>query len=231
MIARRTALLGMGAGVIGWSAAARAGIEPGLSQSGWSELTFKDKEPNSFTAAEGGVRVESNKTVSLIYQPVQANINATPVLTWRWRVDAAPPPTDLTKKGGDDRAIALYVAFVYEPERAGFIEKAKRAAASITSDRPLPGRVLIYTWGGNGSANGWFDNPYLSSFSKMKVLRGPEAPLQTWIDERVDLVADHQEAFGYPPSQPTELSVSCDSDDTKVRVVSYIADINFQPRA
>jgi hypothetical protein len=222
------------AGIV--SAATRpawAEIGPGLDKEGWKELTFKNKSPNSFSAVEGGagVQVESRGTVSVLYRPLEADLTATPVLAWRWRVDSAPPPTDLTKKGGEDRALALYVAFAYDPTRAGAMEKFKRAAASVTGERPLPGRLLIYTWGGDGRSRGWFDNPYLKGFSKMKVLRGPDAPLGTWVNEQVDLVADHQEAFGYPPSRPTELSLSCDSDDTKAAAAGAIADLAFQPRS
>lgn len=233
-LGRRVVLLGSAAaGIVGAMVGpSSATVGPELEKEGWKELTFKNKNPNTYRAIEGsaGVEVKSQGTVSVLYRPLEADLTATPVLAWRWRVDAAPPPTDLTQKGGEDRALALYVAFAYDPARAGPIEKLKRAAASVTSDRPLPGRLLIYTWGGNGKARGWFDNPYLTRFSKMKVLREPEAPLGTWLEERVDLVADHQEAFGSPPTHPTELSLSCDSDDTKVPVAGAVADIAFRPR-
>jgi hypothetical protein len=233
-VPRRTVVLlgAAGAAAVVLGRPALAGLGPELAKEGWQELTFKNKQPNSFTALEGGtgVRVESRGAVSLIYRPLQADLAATPVLAWRWRVDQAPPPTDLTRKGGEDRALAIYVAFEYDPARAGFVEKAKRAAAAIASDRPLPGRVLIYTWGGNGATRGWFDSPYIREYNKMKVLRGPEAPLGQWVEERVDLVADHQEAFGYPPTRPTELSLSCDSDDTKAPVAGAVADVAFRAR-
>ncbi len=138
----------------------------------------------------------------------------------------------MSTRPGSGRSLAIEAAarfaFSTNPARAGVGERLKRAAAAVTSDRPLPGRLLIYTWGGNGQAKGWFDNPYLKGFSKMKILRGPEAPLGQWIEERVDLVADHQEAFGYPPTRPTELSLSCDSDDTKVPVAGAVADVAFR---
>lgn len=237
-VGRRVVLLGSAAaGIVGAATRpTRAGIGPGLEGEGWKELTFENKDPNSFSAVEGGagVRVEGRGTVSVLYRPLEADLAATPVLAWRWRVDAAPPPTDLARKGGEDRALALYVAFAHDPARAGPVERlrraAARAAASATGGRPLPGRLLVYTWGGDGKARGWFDNPYLEGFSKMRVLRGPDAPLGTWLEERVDLVADHREAFGHPPTRPTELSLSCDSDDTGVPVAGAVADVAFRPR-
>lgn len=227
---RRGVILLGGAAALAANLPARAGLDDALGRAGWRELTFKNKQPSRFTA-EGpdGVRVETDRTVSLVYRPASADLAATPVLTWRWRVDSAPPPTDLTRKGGDDRPLALYVSFAYDPARAGVGEKLKRAAASITSDRPLPGRLLVYMWGGDGRAKGWFDSPYLKTYSKMRVLRGPDAPLGQWVEERVDLVADHQAAFGQPPTAPTELSVSADTDDTQGRSAGLIAGLRFVP--
>jgi len=230
MTRRREVILVGGAAAVAASVPARAGLDDALGRAGWRELTFKNKQPNRF-AVEGadGVRVETNGTVSLIYRPASADLASTPILAWRWRVDAAPPPTDLTRKGGDDRPLAVYVSFAYDPARAGVGERLKRAAASITSDRPLPGRLLVYTWGGDGRAQGWFDSPYIKQFSKMQALRGPDAPLGQWVEERVDLLADHQAAFGQPPTAPTEISVSADSDDTKSRSVGLVADLRFAP--
>ncbi len=230
MTQRREVILVGGAAAVAASVPARAGLDDALGWAGWRELTFKNKQPNRF-AAEGadGVRVETNGTVSLIYRPASADLASTPILAGRWRVDAAPPPTDLTRKGGDDRPLAVYVSFAYDPARAGVGERLKRAAASITSDRPLPGRLLVYTWGGDGRAQGWFDSPYIKQFSKMRALRGPDAPLGQWVEERVDLRADHQAAFGQPPTAPTEISVSADSDDTKSRSVGLVADLRFAP--
>lgn len=228
---RRRLLLVAAMGIIGAAGRkAAAEVEPRLEARGWRELTFDDQRPNRFTLEEpDGVRVESRGTVSVLYRPARVDLDATPVLAWRWRVDAAPPPTDVTRKGGDDRALAVYVAFAFDPERAGTFERLKRATLSRLTGRELPGRVLTYIWGGDGSDRGWFDNPYLQGAGKMRVLRGPEAATGTWIEERVDLVAEHRAAFGYPPSPPTELSISADTDDTASRGAGVVADLGFRP--
>ena len=85
----------------------------------------------------------------MLHRPVKADLAATPILTWRWRVDAAPPATDLTKKGGDDRALALYIAFAFDPARAGAFERVTLVAVAKLAGKQLPGRVLTSMWGGD----------------------------------------------------------------------------------
>jgi hypothetical protein len=238
---RRDLLLGGAGGLAaaGTPPPALAGVGEGLAARGWRELTFRDKEPNLFAAVEGegddGVRVESRGTVSVLYRDLAGGVDlaATPVLAWRWRVDEAPPATDLARKGGDDRALAVYVSFAFDPARAGAFERTRRAVLQRLAGRALPGRVLTYLWGGDGRAGGgagWLDNPYLRGAGRMRVLRGPDAPLGRWFEERVDLAADHAAAFGRPPTAPEQVSISADTDDTASRAVGVVAGLAFRPR-
>lgn len=229
---RRRFLLSAGAGGLMVAAApAPADVGEDLTGLGWRELVFRDKRPNRFAAEGGGVRVEGGGAVSVLYRDLAGiDLAATPVLTWRWRVDAAPPPTDLARKGGDDRALAVYVGFAFDAARAGGLERGRRAVLQRLARRELPGRVLTYLWGGDGRAEGWFDNPYLGGAGRMRVLRGPDAPLGEWFGERVDLAADHEAAFGQPPTAPRQLSISADSDDTASRAAGTVAGLGFLPR-
>jgi hypothetical protein len=229
MADRRGTLAVISAGVVGAALAtgARASVAPELVQRGWEELVFDKKQPDTFTAdGSDGVRVESKGTVSVLHRPVKADLAATPILTWRWRVEAGPPATDLSRKGGDDRALAVYIAFAFDPARAGTFERIKRAAVERLAGKTLPGRVLTYLWGGD-KATDWFDNPYLAGAGRMKVLHAADVPLGQWMEERIDLRADFQAAFGYPASAPEEISISSDTDDTHSRALGTVADIRF----
>lgn len=229
---RRLLLSGGGGGLVAAAMPALADVGEELAGLGWRELVFRDKRPNRFAAAEGsGVRVEGGGAVSVLYRDLAGvDLAATPVLAWRWRVDAAPPPTDLARKGGDDRALAVYVGFAFDAARAGAVERGRWAVLRRLAGRELPGRVLTYLWGGDGRAEDWFDNPYLDGAGRMRVLRGPDAPLGEWFGERVDLAADHEAAFGERPTAPRQLSISADSDDTASRAAGTVAGLGFLPR-
>ncbi|MCB2053252.1 MAG: DUF3047 domain-containing protein [Geminicoccaceae bacterium] len=214
-------------------APAAAEVDAGLQRLGWRELTFDGKTPNRFAIGEGdAVEIGGQGSVSVLWRALPGDLNDLD-LHWRWRVDVAPPESDLTRKGGDDRALALYVSFAFDPSGAGFVERAKRALVAPFVDQELPGRVLMYVWAGRGDTTGvWFDNPWLEGVGKYRILRGPEAELGTWYDEHVDLEADFRQAFGEPitaKTGPYQLAISADGDDTGATLRAAVADIRFGP--
>src|SRR5262245_21687665 len=90
-------------------------VPPELPALGWRAFGFGGKAGNRYRLAEdGAIEVASASSVSLLYRAVAPDLALTPCLAWRWRVDRAMPPTDLTRKGGDDRPVALYLSFPYD---------------------------------------------------------------------------------------------------------------------
>ncbi|MDX6750845.1 DUF3047 domain-containing protein [Geminicoccaceae bacterium 1502E] len=209
--------------------AASADVGPALEQAGWRELVFRGRETNRFEARAQGIEVVSRQSVSVLWRDVEAAPSSTPLLRWRWRVEEAVPPTDLSRKGGDDRSLAVYVAFAFDAASAGFWERAKRAALGAFTDDPLPGQVLTYVWGGEGP-EGWFANPHLPGGGMLRVLRGSGAPLGRWLEEEVDLEADFRAAFGAEPGAVMGLGISADSDDTGSHARGRVAGLVFEPR-
>lgn len=228
---RRRALLALAAGSSVAAGSAPAAVDPKLVALGWQELAFRDKPGNSYVLEpDGSIRIESHASVSVLWLDLPADLQATPILGWRWRIDAAVPPTDLTRKGGDDRSLAVYVAFAYAAERASLLERSVRAILGAFAERELPGRLLIYVWGGDGRSNGWFDNPYLPTGSRIRVLRGADAPVGTWLEERVDIASDFREAFGAEPTSVVQIGVGADSDDTLGTARARVAAFTWLPR-
>lgn len=228
---RRRALLALAAGSSVAARSARAAVDPKLVALGWQELVFRDKPANSYALEpDGSIRIESRASVSVIWLDLPADPRATPILGWRWRIDEAVPPTDLSRKGGDDRSLAVYVAFAYAAERASLLERSVRAILRPLVERELPGRMLSYVWGGDGRSGGWFDNPYLPTGSRIRVLRGLGAPMGTWLEERVDIGSDFREAFGEEPTKVVQIGVSADSDDTLTAASARIGGFAWLPR-
>lgn len=214
-LVRRRFLLTAGTlGLLGKRNAA-AELDVGLEAAGWQEMMFRDKPGNRYRPdGDGAIHIESRSSVSVAWRNLPADPSRTPILRWLWRVDRAVPATDLTRKGGDDRSLSLYIAFAWVPQQAGFLERSVRAVlGSLTSQR-LPGRLLTYVWGGDGRAAGWFDNPYLPVGAKLRVLRDGSAPLGVWLEERVDVRAEFRAAFNEEPPPVERVGVGADSDDT-----------------
>lgn len=198
------------------------------SSSEWREVRFPGKTPNRFVVDGTVLRVSSERAVSVYWKGASVDLGASPVLAWRWRVDRTPPPTDLARRGADDRALALYVAFAADPADESLATRIRRRMLEPFVDGPMPGRVLAYAWGGDGSTEGWFVNPYLGASGRIRVLRGPDAPTGMWLDETADLVADHEAAFGTPPGRLQQLGVGADTDDTASRAEAAIELLGFR---
>ncbi len=207
---------------------AGAALWPGGAGAAWREVRFPRRAANRFSVDGDLVRVTSDSSVSVLWRDVAVDLAATPILAWRWRVEVAPPPTDLARRGGDDRALALYATFAADPATETLGTRLRRAMLEPFVEGVMPGRVLTFVWGGDGRTAGWFVNPYLAGSGRMRVLRGPEAPLGVWLDEAVDLRAEHAAAFGDPAGTLMQLGVSADSDDTTSRAEASLELLGFQ---
>ena len=200
-----------------------------LAARGWDEIVFDGFAQNQWTAVPGGVRVVSERSVSILFRPLAADLARTPILRWRWRISAAPAPTDLTRTEGEDRALGVYVGFPYEPGRAGFWEGLKRRVIVALMGEEAPGRLLTYIWGGNRPRGALLHREGEEGRGAMKILRTPAAPVNVWLSERVDVAADFRAAFGWDPPDPTYIGIVSDSDDTGRAVEGVVVDIAYEP--
>ena len=205
-------------------ATALAGVSARLTADGWEEITFNGYVENRWLAVDGGVRVISDGGISIIFRRLDADLDRTPVLTWRWRSNNAPAPTDLSKNSGEDRAISVYVAFPHEPERASFGESLRYNFLRIAQGEDTPGRVLTFVWGGMRPRGTLLRR---SGTDAVRILRTPKASTDTWHEERVNVVAEFRKAFGWDPPNPTHIGITSDSDDTGRAIDAMVVDIEY----
>jgi hypothetical protein len=62
-------------------------------------------------AGVNAVEARANDSMALFARPLTIDLAATPVLCWRWLIDAPVARGDMSRKSGDDYAARLYVAF------------------------------------------------------------------------------------------------------------------------
>jgi hypothetical protein len=215
-----------------------AAISPGRTPAevealGWRKLQWDGIRPAEFSATPtGGVRIEGQGQGSLVTRVVSSPATC---LAWRWRVDAGPPGTDLTRKGGDDRAVAISIGFAGFGPSAGFATRTQHAVAQASAgDRRLPRSVLSYVWGGTGreagGGRGFFDSPWTAGITKLRVLRPADSPRGRWVEEQVDLGADWRAAFGgAEPPALMDISISSDAEDTRSRVDVQVEGLRLVP--
>ena len=206
---------------------AGAEISAAMAAAGWEEITFSGYEENVWSEIDNGVRVRSDGGISIVFRRLDADLDATPILTWRWRSDNAPAATDLSQDKGEDRALSLYVAFPHEPERASFAEGLRYSMLRMTQGEDTPGRVMTYVWGGMRPKGTLLKR---SNTAALIIQRTPAAAVDSWHRERVDVAADFQAAFGWEPPDPTHIGLTSDSDDTGRAIDAMVADIAWVAR-
>jgi hypothetical protein len=193
----------------------------------WQVLSMPGKAVTRFAAAgDGAIAVDARNSVGFLYRKTGGLPGAGRYLTWRWRVDAAPPPTDLSMKGMDDRPLAVHVWFDEGADTTGDWAFTTRLGAWLF-DRPLPGKMLTYVWGGLGARGQVLPNPYREKAGHIIVLRPGTSRVGAWHTETVDIVSDYRAAFGTRPGAPAYVAISADTDDKGGAAKGFVAGLAF----
>ena len=211
-----------------------AQIDSGLKADGWKEFTFDDKKQNIFKrVGEDIVEIQTHSSVSIAYMPFDGetlNLRATPTLAFEWQHEGQIIDTDVSKKGGDDRILAIYLAFPYQAEHASFKEKLMRPLVVASQGRDAPGRLLTYIWAGAPEVGRWFENPYAGKAGYMQVIQGADDATNNpdiWRQHKVNIAQDFKDMFGYFPPTPAYVAIGVDSDDTNIRAIMRVRGLGF----
>tara|TARA_B100000378_G_scaffold274684_1_gene269518 strand:- start:8548 stop:9225 length:678 start_codon:yes stop_codon:yes gene_type:complete len=184
----------------------------------WRALTFPGRTPTRYKLGGTTLTIEADASSSLIYRPAPDAARGATTARWSWSVSASVPPTDLSRKGGDDRNLSVYFVFM-DPQAAARL-------SPDTSPRRLlanrSARALIYVWGGQRAPGSLIPSPYMRGRGVTVVLRGPGTGRA---QARVDLAADHASAFRTAPGVLVGLAVSADSDDTDTALRASLSNL------
>lgn len=214
-------------------AAAQERALPPPGSAAWRPLAFPGIERHTRYEAvlEDGtpvLRAEAECSASGLVLPLDGvDLAATPVLRWRWRVDEPLPPGDERSRDGDDFAARVYLAFAFEPEHAGLLERAARRLAKAFYGETLPGHTLDYVWSRTAPPGAHWPNPFADA-SHMIVAAQGAAP--GWREAEADVLADHARIFGRPAPAPLFLALMTDADNLCARARARYAGFRLAPR-
>ncbi|MEL6587754.1 MAG: DUF3047 domain-containing protein [Pseudomonadota bacterium] len=179
----------------------------------WREQGFLRLSSNDYRQGGSSLSVVSDGTVSLLWKAVPQTVQGATRASWGWSVTESVPATDLRRKGGDDRNLAIYFAWT-DPDTAA---RANPNRAGRLLRNPNT-KVLVYVWGDDDARGTIQNSPYLPGLRTI-VLR-PAGTGQ--FTEQVDLAGDFARAFGGAPGVLVGIGVSADSDDTGGRIRASI---------
>lgn len=180
---------------------------PDLAASGWRVVTFFGVAPASFKASDASaIEVTADAAAGLLWRAAKEQTLSVAKAQWSWLVEEGVRPTDLARRGEDDRALAVYFIFGASADRA-------KGAMALLSSRSV--KTLVYVFGGDKPRGSILLSPHMGERGRFVILRPADAPRRQWLNESVDLVSDHVRAFGQEPSQLLAVAISTDSDDTR----------------
>ncbi len=174
------------------------------------------------------VKAVSEDAASGIIRRERIDLEAYPVIEWRWKVENVLEKGDVTRKSGDDYPARIYVTFDYDASELGFFDKIKYRALRVMGYDDIPLRALNYLWASRAPVGEIVPNPYTDWVMMLPVESGC-ARCGTWRTEQRNVYEDYREAFGEEPPAVTGVAIMTDTDNTGERAVAYYGDIRFLP--
>lgn len=198
----------------------------------WRDVRLKaDLEPNRFSRRvwDGvpALEVQSAGSMSLMARPLETDLAATPVLCWRWRIDAPLKAADMATKAGDDYAARLYVSLRLPEARKSFALRAQLRLARAIWGPEVPDAAINYVWDNRQPVGTERPNAYTER-TLMRVQRSGAAEAGRWVSERRDVLGDAERLFG-PGVVPAQLAVTADTDNTGESAHAGFAELHFVP--
>lgn len=175
------------------------------------------------------VEAVADASMALLARPLDIDIKSTPVLCWRWRVNAPLVNADMATKRGDDYPARVYVAFKLPPGTISFITRTQLQLARSIYGNSVPDAAINYVWDNRYPVGTRRPNAYTER-TQMIVLRSGALQAGGWVTERRDVLADATLAFGTDRIVPGLLAIAADTDNTGESARSGFADLHFVAR-
>jgi hypothetical protein len=197
-------------------------------------LTIPKIDVNRFSLVEDEgitvLKVQSHDASGSVGLSADIDLQATPILQWRWRVDHSLRGAAFHLKSGEDHAARVYVFFDVPRESLSFADRTRIRLARSVMSNDVPTAALCYVWDNNHpiGTSGW--SPYTNRVRKI-VLQSGNGLANRWVSERRDVAADYRAAFGLGPHQPLPrvigVAVGSDTDQTNETVTAWFGDLSF----
>lgn len=163
------------------------------------------------------LKATSDSSASGLVLKKKIDLLKTPYLNWSWLAENKLPSFDEHTKDGDD-----YVARIYIVIDGGFFVWNTKS--------------LSYVWSSNQNKGEVWDNAYAGSRLKMISVRGKNAQLGQWYDEKRNVYHDLIDHFGDQGSEKKNIeayryidviAIMTDTDNSGSQAEAYYGDIIF----
>jgi hypothetical protein len=172
------------------------------------------------------IEAHAEKSMALLARPVEVDLTKTPILCWRWRIDAPLQNANMKTKEGDDYAARVYLSFDVPPDTLGLGTRMALGLARSLRGKLVPDAAINYIWDNRHPVGTWQPNAYTDR-ARMLVLRTGAVDAGRWVSERRHVSADFLAAFGHAPARLTGVALASDTDNTGESAHAGFAEFHF----
>jgi Protein of unknown function (DUF3047) len=184
------------------------GIPPDWKGQNWGSpvYDFAVVENDGQTA----LHMRSENDSSTISRDIRGKVNleATPLLEWRWKITTLPKAGNSCRKATDDQAAQIFLVWPRFPEA-------------------VRSRIIGYVWDTTAKVGTICPSEKTRTVTYI-VIRSGEADLGKWLTEQRNVREDFKKIYGEEPESPAAIALAIDSNDTKATAESYIGSLVFR---
>ncbi len=186
----------------------------GLFSSGnldqWENKTFLGNTAYQITqlGKTKVLKAESHSGASGLFKKQRIDLQKTPYLNWRWRIENRLQNINEQSKSGDDYSARVYI--VIDGGWAFWKTKA-----------------INYVWASNTQKGSVWLNAYAGKNAMMLAIRSKADKTHTWYAEKRNIIKDLKEQFGTNIRYIDAVALMTDTDDSKGNAIAYYGDIYF----
>ncbi|MBU4326391.1 MAG: DUF3047 domain-containing protein [Proteobacteria bacterium] len=177
---------------------------------GWEEKSFSGKTDYQLITEgkETVVKATSQAAASGLFKKQRIDLQQTPYLNWRWRVDKPLHSLDEQTKSGDDYGARIYVVV----DGGLFFWKTK---------------AINYVWASSSPKGKSWPNAFAGKSAMMLALRSSTDEAATWYQEKRNVAADLKEFFGTEIRYIDAIAIMTDTDNSGQETSAQYGDIFF----
>lgn len=178
--------------------------------SDWSSKEFKGKTQYHISLLDGQrvLKAESNAAASGLFFEKRIDLNKTPVMNWRWRIENRLGKLNEQAKSGDDFAARVYVVV-----SGGLVFWNTKA--------------INYVWSNTSPKNKTWPNPFAGDHAMMLAVRSALDKTGVWYTEKRNVRDDFKKLNGEEIQYIDAVAIMTDTDNAKGKVTAYYGDIYF----
>jgi Protein of unknown function (DUF3047) len=203
--------------------------------SGWIPVKINDqKTPTQYdlVSDDGAVvlHAAADSAASLLGYRTTFDINAAPVMVWRWKTSGLIATADNSVASKEDSPVRVVLEFDGDKSKLSLSDRTTLATGKALGGRELPYATLMYIWSNKEPVGKVVRNPRTSRVQMVVASSGP-AGVGAWQSLSRNVVEDFRRAFGEDPGKLTGVAVLTDTDNTGEKVEGWYGDISFRSSA